>query len=89
MTTIPNPDAELLRRVVNPEAAGWSAEAEQSLLALSFSQAIWTGRLFWGEGWHGRDDVGGTAGDGGLSQGGTLFSIGEIPCTVVPDSIRI
>ncbi len=37
--TYANTEAELLRRVVDPQRAGWSAEAAQSILALSFSQA--------------------------------------------------
>ena len=37
-SAFPNSEAELLRRVVDPERAGWSPEAAQSILALSFSQ---------------------------------------------------
>lgn len=33
-----NTEADLLRRVVDPQRAGWSPEAAQSILALSFSQ---------------------------------------------------
>ncbi|MDI1314966.1 hypothetical protein [Prosthecobacter sp.] len=39
ITTFPNTEGELLRRVVDPQRAGWSAEAAQSILALSFSPA--------------------------------------------------
>lgn len=37
-SAFPNTEAELLRRVVDPQRAGWSPEAAQSILALSFSQ---------------------------------------------------
>lgn len=33
-----NIEAELLRRVVDPQRAGWSQEAAHSILALSFTQ---------------------------------------------------
>jgi uncharacterized protein YnzC (UPF0291/DUF896 family) len=37
-SAFPNSEAELLRRVVDPQRAGWSPEAAQSILTLSFSQ---------------------------------------------------
>ena len=37
-SAFPNSEAELLRRVVDPQRAGWSPEAAKSILTLSFSQ---------------------------------------------------
>ncbi|MFM2168776.1 MAG: hypothetical protein RIS79_3147, partial [Verrucomicrobiota bacterium] len=38
-STFPNTEAELLRRVVDPQRAGWTPEGARSILTLSFSQA--------------------------------------------------
>jgi hypothetical protein len=39
ISSFPHTEAELLRRVVDPQRAGWSAEAAKSILALGFSEA--------------------------------------------------
>ncbi len=38
-SSIPSHEVELLRRVVDPQRAGWSRETAQAILALSFPQA--------------------------------------------------